>query len=1198
MSEPINLLLVEDNENDAVLLVHELRNAGFDVTVERVQTAKEMEVALSNRDWDAIISDFKLPSFSAPKALEVLRKSGKDLPFIVVSGTIGEETAVGIMRSGAHDYLMKGNLNRLAEALRREVRDARGREERQRAEVALRESEQQLRLLFERSNDAIFVIDKKNGFYLNANKAAEKLSGRTLDELKAKNIYDVEPKSMKERIQQISGENDPLYLGEVSYRQPGGSTRIAELTILPVNDSIVFGIAHDITEQIQSANALKRRAQELESLYSTSLEINTQTDLLPLLQMIVERAASLLNAHMGGLYLMQADGKTLELVVAHNLPGFSAGITIQVGEGLSGKIAQSGQAIVIEDYSNWSGRASIYDKSPFRRVVGVPLRVKGKVIGVINVTDDQQTGTYSSDEIRLVSLFADQAAIAVENTRLLDAIQRELSERKQAELALRESEERYRIVVTQTPLVSFVTDSNGIFTLSDGKGLSGLGLLPGQVVGQSVFDVYREYPDIVEDMQAALAGEARHRDITVGTASFEIHYIPILEDNRVSRVVGVAIDITERKKADESLRESESSYRGLFNSVAEAIYIQDRDGRFLDVNEGAINMYGYSREEFIGRTPAFLAAPGKNDLDAINDALQLAFAGKLQQFEFWGLRKNGEIFPKDVRVYKGTYFGQDVVIALAQDITARKQAEQALQRRLKEITILHNLARASILVNTIDEVVELVTQEVGNSFYPDNFGVLFLDESKKILRVHPSYRGITENIPEYVHPEKSIAGPVAVSGKPRRIADVKLEPNYVEATADIRSELCVPIKAGEQIIGVINAESKQLDFFSEDDERLLLTIASQMAIAIERIRLFNSERERRQEAETLRDATAALSTSLDLDHVLKSILTSLKQVVPYDSASVFMLEEDRMRITSAHGFKNPEEIIGQTFPANDTLFQEVLKNRRPIFLEDAQLDPRFNHWGETIHIHGWMSVPLITRGEVIGIITLDNRKKSAYNQEAGALAQAFGHQAAAAIENARLFEGMQRSLEELNLAYESTIEGWSKAMDLRDRETEGHTLRVTQMTTTLAQAMGITGEDLVHIRRGALLHDIGKMGVPDRILLKPDRLKEDELVLMRRHPQYAYDMLSPVSYLHPALAIPYSHHEHWDGNGYPQGLTGEEIPLAARLFAIVDVWDALTSDRPYRPAWTRQEAMNYILELSGKQFDPNVVKKFLVMLEE
>jgi putative nucleotidyltransferase with HDIG domain len=233
---------------------------------------------------------------------------------------------------------------------------------------------------------------------------------------------------------------------------------------------------------------------------------------------------------------------------------------------------------------------------------------------------------------------------------------------------------------------------------------------------------------------------------------------------------------------------------------------------------------------------------------------------------------------------------------------------------------------------------------------------------------------------------------------------------------------------------------------------------------------------------------------------------------------------------------------------------------------------------------------------VIGYITLDNRKIAAYNEEDGALAQAFAHQAAAAIENARLFEGMQQSLLELNQAYESTIEGWSKAMDLRDHETEGHTLRVTQMTLKLAEAMGMTGDELIHIRRGALLHDIGKMGVPDRILLKPDRLKDDELVLMRCHPQYAYDMLSPVAYLRPALNIPYCHHEWWNGSGYPQGLKGEEIPLEARLFAIVDVWDALTSDRPYRPAWTTQETITYIKGLSGKQFEPRIVDKFMELL--
>jgi putative nucleotidyltransferase with HDIG domain len=170
-------------------------------------------------------------------------------------------------------------------------------------------------------------------------------------------------------------------------------------------------------------------------------------------------------------------------------------------------------------------------------------------------------------------------------------------------------------------------------------------------------------------------------------------------------------------------------------------------------------------------------------------------------------------------------------------------------------------------------------------------------------------------------------------------------------------------------------------------------------------------------------------------------------------------------------------------------------------------------------------------------------------------------------------------------------------MDLRDKETEGHTLRVTRITMTLAAEMGIGGDQLLHIRRGALLHDIGKMGVPDRILLKPDNLSDDEMVIMRRHPKYAYDMLSPIDYLRPALDIPYCHHERWDGKGYPRGLKATQIPLAARLFAVVDVWDALTSDRPYRPAWSHIEAIDYIKELSGEHFDPDIVAKFLQIVD-
>jgi HD-GYP domain-containing protein (c-di-GMP phosphodiesterase class II) len=187
---------------------------------------------------------------------------------------------------------------------------------------------------------------------------------------------------------------------------------------------------------------------------------------------------------------------------------------------------------------------------------------------------------------------------------------------------------------------------------------------------------------------------------------------------------------------------------------------------------------------------------------------------------------------------------------------------------------------------------------------------------------------------------------------------------------------------------------------------------------------------------------------------------------------------------------------------------------------------------------------------------------------------------------------LQRSNAELEKAYNSTLEGWSRAMDLRDKETEGHSRRVAAITVGLGREMGLSEVELAHVYRGALLHDIGKLGVPDSILLKPGKLTDEEWVIMRKHPQYAYDMIFPISYLEPAMDIPYCHHEKWDGSGYPRGLKGEEIPLAARIFAVVDVWDALTSDRPYRAEWPANRVREYIRSQSGTHFDPRIVEAF------
>jgi HD-GYP domain-containing protein (c-di-GMP phosphodiesterase class II) len=212
--------------------------------------------------------------------------------------------------------------------------------------------------------------------------------------------------------------------------------------------------------------------------------------------------------------------------------------------------------------------------------------------------------------------------------------------------------------------------------------------------------------------------------------------------------------------------------------------------------------------------------------------------------------------------------------------------------------------------------------------------------------------------------------------------------------------------------------------------------------------------------------------------------------------------------------------------------------------------------------------------------------------------QTLAGQAAIAIDNVQMFRNLQRSNQELILAYDTTLAGWGRALELRDKETQGHTDRVVELTLELARRMGVEGEELTHIMRGTLLHDIGKMGIPDHILHKPGPLSEEEWVIMRQHPQYAYDLMNPIPYLRQSLDIPYAHHERWDGSGYPRGLKGEEIPLAARIFAVVDIWDALLYERVYRDAWPEDKVIEYLKNTAGIELDPAIVEKFLELIEE
>ena len=278
----------------------------------------------------------------------------------------------------------------------------------------------------------------------------------------------------------------------------------------------------------------------------------------------------------------------------------------------------------------------------------------------------------------------------------------------------------------------------------------------------------------------------------------------------------------------------------------------------------------------------------------------------------------------------------------------------------------------------------------------------------------------------------------------------------------------------------------------------------------------------------------------------------------------------------------------------------AIREDRHIICRDIAQDPVMAPWRGAALSRGYRAsaaFPLRLDGQVIGALTVYAPEAGWFSDKEVELLDELAADISFALHALEHEAQRQRAELELRQAYDETIVGWSRALDLRDKETEGHSQRVTELTLRLAARLGLPPDELVHVRHGALLHDIGKMGVPDAILRKPDALDADELAQMRRHPQLAYELLAPIRYLQPALDIPYHHHERWDGAGYPHQLKGAEIPLAARIFAIVDVWDALTSDRPYRPAWSRARTLAYIREQAGSHFDPAVTEAFLAEVD-
>lgn len=427
------------------------------------------------------------------------------------------------------------------------------------------------------------------------------------------------------------------------------------------------------------------------------------------------------------------------------------------------------------------------------------------------------------------------------------------------------------------------------------------------------------------------------------------------------------------------------------------------------------------------------------------------------------------------------------------------------------------------------------------------------------------------------------------------IESVQADPEWQENLEGIKSILYMPVQFDEQFFGVLGLFSVETGTFTEEDEQILFTLTHNLAISISNRISQEQVQVQLNRLSSLHQIDMSINSSSDLSLTLGIVLSNLITQLNVNAAGIVLNERysSELKIAAKTGFLS---ILPDDAVYTNPITTRVIKDQRVVRIDLSTIDVPKEWSKEGFKVY-W-GVPIISKGVVRGVLEVFNKTEKKPDQDWMDFLETLVGQAAIAIENTESFDSLINSNLELQMAYDSTIEGWSKALDLRDKETEGHTLRVTELAVFFAQKLGISQADIINIRRGALLHDIGKIGVPDNILLKPGALTDEEWVIMKQHPGTALQLLRGIKYLQGAIDIPYCHHEKWDGTGYPRGLNGNDIPIAARLFAIIDVWDALASDRPYRVAWPASKIYQHIIQGSGSHFDPDLVPVFLKLQNE
>jgi len=872
-----------------------------------------------------------------------------------------------------------------------------------------------------------------------------------------------------------------------------------------------------IIERRQAARAIQHRTAQLEAFHEVEHHILSELELSQLLEVIVNRAVDLVDAHSGGFSRYLPDQDRLEYIVHTRDSHLPEKTCLEKGQGLSGRVWQEGEPLVVDDYAQWEGCLPewLVALGNFS-ALGVPVWYRDEFLGVLAVY--YPPGEAQKKDAGLLEFFATQSAMAIQNARLFD---QERQKRREAE-TLREIGLMISKVGEVREVERAILDQLQVVLPYHSASLQ---LISGEQI-------------IVDAVAGRLSAES-----VVGRS------FPIAGDELLKPIIdrGEIVVVRDVQEHDSWIEHGDTEF--IHSWIGAPLEVQGKRIGVLTVDHSEIGKY--TRE----------------DGDLVRSYANQAAV----------LIENARLFEETERQAQELKALYQSTVNIAREV----HPDQMLTRMSEQVYAL--FAPDSFLVARYDpynyqvqricrlEEDQIVEDLLWDDFHPESEGELM--------------QWVIQHRESLLVPDLQASSRIGGSGEKGGLAG---------------SWLGVPLLAGDHLVGAMAIRSGEAAGFSDREQRLLELLAGQAAVALEKSRLFDEAQLRMKRLSSLREIDRAISGTVDLGTTLEVLLSQLLNTLDVHAAAVLFFDPalQNLEYITGKGFHSCA-VGGISFRLGEGQASQVALDRRLVYIKNLGDRRPVPGTGDIFQQEGFVTyfgIPLIAKGELVGVLEVFHRREKKLGSEWLDFLEALADQAAIAIDRLNLLSDLKQSNLEMIQAYEATIEGWARAIELRDSVTEGHSRRVERLTLKVAEMMGIPRENLAHVRRGALLHDIGKMAIPDRILLKPGKLTEEEWVEMKTHPVYAREMLSRIDFLRPALDIPTYHHERWDGSGYPEGLSGENIPLAARIFAVVDVWDALQSDRPYRQAWSRAQAVEHLEQESGKHFDPEVVEVFLDFL--